>query len=460
MKKRSLNSILIIFLAAFLMLVPFSSAALDIKKTDKGSAVFSEINNPAIFDFSITNNGEADNFQIYSLIGITMTPRGTFDLPKGASNIEVRAYPNSDLRKQTGSLTFEYEIKGQNSGITKDKLTIQVVSLKDALEIESSNVNLGDETATLTVKNLQNTNIENLAIRFESELFDDTKVISLKPYETANVTIKIDDSKIKGVSAGTYIITGFADPEGANVKLEGSVKYLEQQGISFAKSSTGFILRKTTITKENEGNTLTAAKIEISKDIISRLFTTYSLDPASSVRSGLSVVYVWERTLAPGESFTVNSTTNYTFPFILIILVVLITVLVRIYTQTNLILEKRVSFVKTKGGEFALRVKVHVKSKKHVDNIEIIDRLPGGMKLYEKFGVQPDRIENGKLFWNIEKLNAGEERVFSYVIHSKIKIVGRFELPASIAVFEEGGKTHEVSSNRAFFVAETSSGLY
>jgi hypothetical protein len=78
--------------------------------------------------------------------------------------------------------------------------------------------------------------------------------------------------------------------------------------------------------------------------------------------------------------------------------------------------------------------------------------------LYEKFGIRPDKIDAAtkRLFWNIERLNSGEERVYSYIIYSKLNVVGRFELPSATAIYQREGKTEQVLSNRTFFVAETS----
>src|SRR3989338_210370 len=453
------KSFLILLCFGFLIaLAPLSLAAnLQVQKTDRGSVVLSEINNPAIFNFTIINNGANDTFQIYTLLGVSMTPIGTFDLSTGTTEIEVRAYPNRDLRKQIGALIFDYQIKGQASGIFNDKLTIDIVNLRGAVEIKGSNINVGDGEVKITVKNLQNTNIDDLTMAFSSALFDGSAKISLKPYQEVSIPVMIDKDKIKKLAAGNYVISAVADPENAKVKLEGTVKYLEGTGVSVDETSSGFIIRKTAITKTNEGNVPTAAKIEISKDIISRLFSTYSSEPASTSRSGLVINYDWNKNLAPGESFVVTSTTNYTLPFVLLVLIVLITIMVRVYTQTIVVLQKRVSFVRTKGGEFALRVKLHVKAKRHIDNLQIIDRFPGSVSLYEKFGVMPDKVDKAarRLFWNIDRLNAGEERVFSYLVFSKIKIIGRFELPPATGIFDKNGKTHEIYSNRAFFVAET-----
>ena len=48
----------------------------------------------------------------------------------------------------------------------------------------------------------------------------------------------------------------------------------------------------------------------------------------------------------------------------------------------------------------------------------------------------------------------GEERVFNYLIYSKVGIVGKFSLPEAIAVFEKNNEIHEVKSNKVFFMSE------
>ena len=456
MKKSGLFAILFAF---FMTLMPLAFAApnLDVQKIDKGAVVISEINNPAVFDFLITNNGLPDTFEIYSLVGVTLSPRGTFDLPKGTTEIEVTAYPNKDVRRQLGNFIFEYEIKGQTSGIFKDKLTIEIINLKDAIEVKSSNFNIYDTEARFIVKNLENTHIDDLPITFISAFFEETEIVSLNPYGQTTAYVNIDKSRLRNLSAGDYIVTAIADPEDSKVKLESTVKYLESIGTSIEKTNSGIIIRKTTFTRINDGNVPTTGSINIGKDAVSRLFTTYSAEPLNSSRSGFLVRYVWEKQLKPGESFSITATTNYTLPFVLLVLIALIVIMIRIYSRATLVLEKRVSFVKTKGDEFALRVKIHVKSKKHIDNIQIIDKLPNGVVLYEKYGTMPDKIDKAarRLFWNINSLNAGEERVFSYVIHSKIKIVGTFELSPATALYEKDDKTYEVFSNKTFFVTET-----
>ena len=63
-------------------------------------------------------------------------------------------------------------------------------------------------------------------------------------------------------------------------------------------------------------------------------------------------------------------------------------------------------------------------------------------------------MKNRRLEWNVESLNKGEERIFTYIIYSKIGVVGRFELPSTRAVYEKEGKVKNTESNRSFFINE------
>jgi len=127
------------------------------------------------------------------------------------------------------------------------------------------------------------------------------------------------------------------------------------------------------------------------------------------------------------------------------------------FSKRNMNLRKKVTFVKAKGGEFALKVSLFVHAKKYIEKVQIIDRLPSLVKIYEKFGGEtPTKVDeaNKRIEWNFEKLETGEIRVISYIIYSKVGILGKFALPSAIAIFQREGEIKEEQSNRAFFMAE------
>lgn len=386
-----------------------------------------------------------------------MTPKGKFILPHGQTTIEVMAFPREDIREEnSGFYNFEYQIKGVNSGIFKDFLLIKIVPLKDSISISADSLLPSEKSVIVRIKNRENTHLQNVAVEIESPFFTTTRTFSLSPKEEINFSVELNKNGIEKISAGPYIVSAEIEVGGEKEEIEGIIDYLEEEGISVEKSSEGFIINKKTVKKTNVGNIPVTATVEIKKDALSRLFTINSPNPKLTERDGLSTNYLWEKTLQPDEFFVVESTTNYTFPFIALIMVVLAGLIAKKYSQKNLSLKKKISLVKTKRGEFALKINLQVKARKHVDRVQIIDTLPMMTSLYEKFGKHPDRIDKNtrKLFWNVGKLSAGEERFFSYIIYSKLNVVGRFELPAATVIFECEGKTEEVWSNKTFFVSE------
>lgn len=450
---------IIIAFFVFFLISSAHAIDLDVEKTEINPTVIAELNEPATFTFEIRNNGPADYFEIYTLLGVSMTPKGTFYLNSGERQlIEVGVYPSKNIRETyKGPFAFEYQIKGTDEGIFKDKLRIKIVELEDVFEIHE--VKLTDrEQASIIIENKEDISLENVEISLSSNFFETTQVLSFMPYEEKTINIELSDN-IQGLVAGQYVLEAEIKYKEIKSTTESLIDYLENGGISVDRESSGFIIKTTTVTKSNEGNIPLEAEIIEKSNVLSRLFITYSEKPTSSVRSGPVIEYTWESELKPGESLSIEYTTNYTIPFILLILIIAITLGVKIYTQTNLVIRKRVSFVRTKGGELALKVTLRVRAKKHLDNVEIIDRLPMMTKIYEKFGIRPDKIEEKtrRMFWNLKTLNAGEERVFTYIIYSKINIVGKFELPSALAIYEMNGKTFRANSNKTYFVSETSS---
>ena len=257
--------------------------------------------------------------------------------------------------------------------------------------------------------------------------------------------------------AGFYTLNVEAEVGGKTAEIEGVIKYAEKDVLATSSTNYGFVINTEVIKKINEGNVVAQTETVVKKNIISRLFTTLTPEPDSVDRQGLTVYYVWNRELNPGETLEITARTNWLFPLVVILLIVAIVLLVKQYSRTNIVLKKRVNFVRAKGGEFALKVSIFVNAKKYVERVNIIDRLPPLVKLYERYGGEkPTRIDekNRKLEWNFEKLEAGETRALSYIIFSKVGILGKFALPSASAIYEKDGEINETESNKAFFITE------
>lgn len=417
------------------------------------------LDEPATFELEINNLGEKETFEIYTIVGGIITPTDFFELPEGKTTLKITALPNTNLRNKAGPLIFQYQIKGQKSGFFIDDLIINFVDLKDAIEITPMDFNPEDGKINILLKNTLDMKLTDVTISLDSTFFDNTQTLSLEPLEERTIEIPLNIDSTGTISAGLYIIDVELELEGTKSEKEVIINYAEKENLITDTNTEGFIIKTTLITKTNQGNTQALAKMEVKRGIISRFFTINTPDADRTERSGLSLIYHWSQSLSPGESFSIKSTTNHTIPFILLILIASATVMARRYFATALTVKKKVSFVKTKSGKFALKVTLNIKAKSTVKNIKIIERLPATVKLYEGFGKLPDKIDKDsrRLIWHIAHLNAGEEKVYSYIIYSKLNVVGRFELPQGLAIFDKDGITQEVLSNKASFMAENNS---
>ncbi len=442
-------------LLALIILNIHLAQGIEVEKTEVSPVIISEISNPAIFSFTITNSGETQQAEIYSLVGVSISPSGMFELAPGENVFEIRANPHEDFRKNIGYFTFEYQIKGQKTGIFKDNILLQIVPLEEVFEIETLPISQEDTTAKIIIKNTKETTVNNVRVNLDSSFFENSQTLSFRPLQNHTLEIEINKN-VDRLTAGKYLVDAEFEVEGESATEENVIDYLEKEGTSVSKETSGFILRKTLTTKTNKGNVPVEATIDVKKDILSRLFTINSPSPNEITRGGLAVTYHWEKTLAPGESLEASTTTNYTVPFILLLLIAGAGFASTFYFRTPVAINKKVTFIRTRGGEFAMKVNLRVKARKNVEKIKIVDSLPAMTKLYEKFGKQPDKIDENtrRLHWDIERLSKGEERFYSYIIYSKLKLVGRVSLPQAHASFSHDGKHTFTYSNKAFLASE------
>lgn len=454
--KKVLISIFILLLA-----FQFISADLEITKSASDNSIIVGVNKPATFDLEVKNTGESNYFEFYNLLGFSMYPKGTTFISKGQTkDVKLEIYPLEEPT-QRGLFTFQYYIKGENATETSDKLTVNIIELGEAFKVGSGEIDPDASSIEIYIENKENYKFEKINAGFSSAFFEFDKEFSLKPFEKKTFDIDINKDDIKKLMAGFYTLKVEIEANGKTDETEGTIKFAEKDLISTTKEDYGFFINTQIIKKENKGNVLSESETVIKKNIISRLFTTITPEPDVVERQAATVYYTWARDIKPGETLEISVKTNWLFPLAVILLIVAIAILTKQYSAQNMILRKRVNFVRTKGGEFALRISISVKAKKYLERVNIIDRIPHMVKVHERFGTEvPSRLneKTGRIEWNYEKLEPGEVRVLSYIVYSKIGILGKFALPTATAIFERDGKIHETQSNRAYFIAETRGG--
>jgi len=453
--------ILIIFL--FFIIPSIFALNLQVEKKSSNEEMVLGMKSPTIFKLNIKNNGPSSNFKIYTIFGSGYSPKESFKISsKETKEIDFEVIPPYESPK-IGEVLFEYYIKDLSNEKDEFKgiLSTKVWKLENALNIGANDIDTKNNKIKIYIKNRANYNFKKLDVDFSSIFFDGSESFSLGPHETKIFEISLNEEDTKKLTAGFYTIEAIVNAEGNSAKITGKINFAENKDIDEELRKTGFVVSTITVTKSNKGNVPETVEIKISKNIISRIFTSFNLQPNSVSRKGFLIDYSWIEELSPGEKLEIKARTNWLLPLILLFFIVIITIFFREIMKSTLTIKKRVNFVKSKGGEFALKISLLIHAKKHVDNVLLVDSIPTILKLYPHF----DRGEGSKfnenlkrIEWNFNKLNAGEKRIVSYVVYSKVGVLGKFALPRAKAVYDIGGKIYESNSNQTYFLSEQKTG--
>jgi len=448
---------ILIFTLLLLLILP-AGLAIDLEVETKSSdqVMIKGLNTPAIFDVEITNLGTTDFFNFYTFFGSGMEPKEKIKINSGETKqIEIKIYPRNDLN-QLGFYAFNYLIKASDDSEQTQQLLVNIVELKDAFEVGSNEIVPQSNSIKIYLKNKENFEFQKISAKFSSAFFYVEEEFSIGPNQAKEFTIQLNKEDFNKLLAGFYTLNADISIDNEKAKIGGIIKFTEEKIVTTTEKDYGWFVNTKIIKKENKGNVIADIETKLTKNILSRLFTTFSPKPDIVERKGFNIFYTWNNQIKPGGELKITINTNWLFPFLIILFIIIVVILVKKYSNTSLKLRKKVSFIKTKGGEFALKVSINVNTQKYVEKVSVIDKLPPLVKLYEKFGREkPSRIneKSRKIEWNFEKLEAGEIRVINYVIYSKIGVLGRFALPSAVAIFEKDGKIKETSSNKAFFVS-------
>jgi len=431
-------------------------SALEITPEYSSKIIVLDIESPIELTLDI-DNASTGTYNLYTLADISINPSQTFSISSEQTQKEFIITAKDELDTE-GYYSFTYTLNHRGVEKIDEKLTLEILNLEDVIEISSDSIDPSTGEVSFYIQNLESVTMKNLSAKFSSILFETEKTFDLGPNEKLEISVDVEEDKLKKTKAGVYVIESIFQTKEGNKKISGTLYLGEKKGITSTEDKSGFLIKTETITKVNVGNVVEGIQIQIKKGIIARLFTTFNIEPTIIDRKGLSVEYTWiKEKLNPTEAYIIKAKTNYVFPFLIIIVAALALFGVKRFSETKLEAKKSVKHVKTKNGEFALKITLSVKAKKNIENVSLIDRVPAIVKIYKKFGmIKPDKIDtqNRRIHWNIGDLNAGEERVFTYIIYSKVGVVGKFSLPEALAVFEKDGKIHEVDSNKVFFMSD------
>ena len=424
----------------------------------------------AHFTLKITNTGDVDTVYTWHANPVewvidsstsALVPAGvtkTFDL-------DVRPRPSN--HRGAGFYVTPLIISSSDESITKE-LIIYIKSLEDRYLSYTPSVALGASidseldpqkpvTVQVSIRNRNMLNMDDIVLDINGESFQGSDHFPLNGLEEKSLEYRFNLDPLQ--VPGTYDL--FVNLLYHNKTISSVNKFYSI--IPFSKivrnsSESRHFLRTITVSKiTNKGNIEKKVKTDIPVSWYKALFV--GVDVEADNFEELSR-HSWNIVLAPNESAIVVVKENYWPLFVFIILIILI-VIAYFQFRSPIVLKKQIIVTgKDAEGVSEMKVRVFIRNRtaKSFFNVRVLDRVPTIAEVIPSKGLgvlEPSTIVRNErkgtiIKWDFETLEAYEERIVTYAIKVRLKIVGTLGLPSVRIKFENvKGKQMTTESGRA-----------
>lgn len=426
----------------------------------------------AHFKLSITDP-QGDDYRLYYGGVEWDVPPQSFSIQRGETRvIDVSVRP---LYVAPGQHAIPVTLKSRSSDqITQVLLIVNVRGQGTSSYLPSIGINVdmpssvkpGEEfLIDVELTNRNPLGLEDLQLHIDSDFFLHIENFSLSP-TSSNET---GTAKISQV----FFVSNTFSPQQGSVVFR--IVYRDETVGLFQKSliverydppfevqkstDKSFFKRVDTITITNIGNVEKLGEHREELSVFKSVVT--STQPSASVLKEDGTRFLrWQLTLAPGESEEVKVVTNYRL-IILLLVIALLAVGIYFFLRSPLAISKRAEVIKTEeGGISMLKVMLIVKniSGKPVHDVKLYDRIPSLADYFkeEQVGtlspssVQKSEQKGTMLKYEINTLDAFEERIILYKIRTQLNILGGLTLPAVQGRFKSDSGRNRITKSSNF----------
>ena len=309
----------------------------------------------------------------------------------------------------------------------------------------------------INLKNRNLRDLDELKVVINGEVFYKEYITHLLPLEdkTNEILFEVDPHVEAGTRTATVTLF-FED----NKIGESSVQY----------EIKGYVTMEETATKEtflfrtekdfsilNNGNQKGIAEKKFRINFFERLFTQFSPKAVKEKGEDGKTYYAVRKELESGQQLDIVVITNYRLLVLIIILIIIGIILYYALRSPIIIVKNAEPLGKTKEGVSEVKVRIYMKnrSRKPITNLRVLDTVPNIAEIEKKArlgSMEPVNIGKGKrgtvARWELEVLEPYEERIITYKIKSKLKLIGGIRLPSAKARFDTGkGRERVTFSN-------------
>ena len=309
----------------------------------------------------------------------------------------------------------------------------------------------------LNLRNRNSRDLQDLKVVINGEVFYKEYLTHLLPLEEKTNEILFEVDPLTGAGTRTAVVTlSFEDKKIG----ESSVDYELQGYTDLVETSTrkGFLFRtERGYTIENNGNERGLAEKKFRINFLERLFTKFTPDAEKEKGDDGITYYVVREHLDSEESLDITIVTNYRVPVVILLIIILVIILYYSLRSPIIIVKNAEPLGKTKDGVSEIKVRIYLKNRTRnaLNNLKVVDRIPSIAEIEKKArlgSMEPVNIGKSKkgtvVRWELDILEPYEERIITYKIKSKLKLIGGIRLPAAKTRFDAGKGKERITHSK------------
>ncbi len=354
----------------------------------------------------------------------------------------------------------ENEIYGSQINMYMQSINERLFAYIPSVALGASLAEKIDPRKTVSVQvQIRNRNIleiEDIALVIDGEHFQTTKHFPLSGLEEKTLEFRFNvDALLKPTTSKMRVKLIYE-----NKTISEFEKYYDVQAYTSVERDSmesAFLFKNTQVsTLTNDGNVIKEVNTDLDIKWYKWIFTSIDISADNLEKvNGNS----WTITLQPREVATVTLVENYRVLPIIALLIIFLFV-VYYLMRSPIVLHKQTIVTGGEDGVSDMKVRVFIKNRtnKSFYNVRVLDRVPSiaSVAVPKGLGVlEPSKIiitqKKGTILkWDFETLEAYEERIVTYNLKAKLKIIGYLGLPSVRIKYETvGGQQRTTESGKA-----------
>ncbi|RJQ17045.1 hypothetical protein C4573_03235 [Candidatus Woesearchaeota archaeon] len=416
----------------------------------------------AVFNFSILNEEAfTDRYTVYSIDPawiIKTTPVG-IEIPSGGTaTVSISIQPKTTVI--SGPYLIPLTVRSSTTSKTVDKnVFVYLKSYTQEPKQYEPSIALSADlpesvdprkkiSIELFIRNRNALTTDALNVSIESALFTKQYLVTLDALEEKSQELLFDIDPL--TKPGEYpLVVKLSINNKTASQVEKTLVVIDYSALQEESYTVKELFKQTDyITVQNVGNNIKTSSITREKGFFARIFTSTEPDAAVQSENGRKLL-AWELTLQPNEKVNLVVVENYRGFVSAVVILILIILGYYLFRSPIIVLKKAKFFGTKEEGSSMVKVKIFMKNrtKRPVYNVKVIDKIPALAKVIEDEFVlgtlKPTKIiRNEKAMtvvrWDLEKLDAYEERIITYKIQTHFKLFGSMKLQPTKVKFDTG----------------------